>query len=331
MALAQHHSADRKFHSPSLLLALLCLVSTACGTTTPPGRILFEDAPGAVFLRQIPDRSFQASHPITLEPSLLTRVLSGVQVQERQRALQAVLAGSSSTIPVFSAEEIQFLVPLLATGLATAATDQAVGFLIATRRPGGSRLEYSTTETTAGSLYAYGSSLYFSLSQFRSAPARTNTESIAHRRLPDTSGLADHALLFTPSFAQRSDNVHRPAVGSSTDKFLAIDYQLLQQVAPSTAAPDQGAPRPEHTIEPPRQSVPVLPPSKNALNVQKTLEQRDDEVHSLKDLIIKKDLELDALRQELQSIRRQLDDRITRQDSQKRKNKPPSKLQSTNP
>jgi hypothetical protein len=257
--------------------------------------------------------------------------LSGVQIQEHQRALQAVLAGSSSPVPVFSAEQIQFLVPLLATALATAATDQSVGFLVATRRPGDSRLEYSTTETTAGSLYAYGSSLYFSLSQFRSAPARTNTESIAHRRLPDASGLSDHALLFTPSFAQRSDNFHRPAAEAFTDKFLAIDYQLLQQVAPSTATPEQAVPRPEHTIEPSGQSVPVLPPSQSPLNVRKTLEPRGDEVHTLKDLIIKKDLELDALRQELQSIRRQHDDQITRRDSQKRKNKPPSKLQQTTP
>ena len=331
MALAQHRSGGERFHSRSLLMAILCLIGTACSTTPPTGKALFEDARGTVFLRQISDRSFRASHPISLEPSLLARVLSGVLVQEPQRALQAVLAGSSSTVPVFSAEQIQFLVPLLARALATAATDQVVGFLVTTRRPGDSLLEYSTTETTAGSLYAYGQSLYFLLSQYRSAPARTNTENIAHRRLPDTSGLSDHVLLFTPSFAQGSDNFHRPAAGATTDKFLAIDYQLLQEVSPSAAAPAQAPPRPEHTIEPPRQSVPVLPPSKSPLNVQRTLEQRDDEVHTLKDLIIKKDLELDALRQELQSIRRQLDDQTTRQDSQKRKNKPPSKLQQTNP
>lgn len=331
MALSQHHSARGRSHSRSLLMALLYLVVTACSMTPPTGKTLFEDARGTVFLEQISDRSFQASHPINLEPALIARVLSGVLVQERQRALQAVLTGSSSTLPVFSAEEIQFLAPLLAKALATAATDQAVGFLVTSPRPGDSLLGYATTETTAGSLYAYDLSLYFSLSQYRYAPARTNTENIAHRRLPDSSGLSDHALLFTPRFAQRSDNFHQPAAGASTDKFLAIDYQLLQRVSPLAAAPAQAAPRPEQTTEPPRQDVSVLPSSQNPLNVQRTLEQRDDEIHTLKDLIIRKDLELDVLRQELQSIRRQLDDQTTRQDSQKRKNKPPSKSQQTAP
>ena len=325
MTLVQHHPARRRSHSCSFLLALLCLLCSACITTPPTGRTLFEDARGAVSLQPVADRSFQASHPVSLEPSLLAQVLSGVRIQERQRALQAVLSGSSSTLPVFAANEIQFLVPLLASALATAAPDQTVGFLITTRRPGGSLLESSTTETTAGSLYAYGSSLYFSLSQYRSAPARTNTESIAHRRLPDTSGLADHTLLFTPGFAQRSDHFHRPADSASTDKFLAIDYHLLQQASTSATAPKQAAPGPEQTIEPQRQDVPIVPPPKSPVNIQRAIDHRDDEVRTLKDLIIKKDFELDALQKELQSIRRQLDDQITRQDSQRRKNKPPSK------
>lgn len=311
-------------------MALVCFVGTACSTTPPTGKPLFEDARRTVFLQPISDRSFQANHPISLESALIARILSGVLVQEQQRALQAVLAGSSSAVPVFSEEEIQVLAPQLARALATAATDQEVGFLITNRHPGNSRLEYSTTETTAGSLYTYGLSLYFSLSQYRSAPARTNTEHIAHGRLPDTSGLSGHTLLFTPSFAQRSDTLHRPATGAA-DRFLAIDYQLLQPTPPSAAVPEQAAPRPERTNESPGQDVPVLPPATSPLNLQRTLEQRDAEVHQLKDLIVKKDLELDALKQELQSIRRQLDDQITRQDSQKRKNKPPSKSQQTVP
>lgn len=332
MTLRQHRSVGGMSHNRSLLMVLFCLVSTACSTTPPTGTTLFEDARGAVFLQQISDRSFRASHPVSLEPSLLTRLLNGILIQEHQQALQAVLAGPSPTVPVFSAEEIQFLAPLLAKALATAAENQVVGFSVIARRPGHSLLESSTTETTAGSLYASGRSLYFSLSQYRSAPARTNTENIAHRRLPDTSGLSDRVLLFTPRFAQGSDTSHRSASGAASDKFLAIDYQLLQQESPSAATSVQAVTRPEHVVEPPRrQEVPAVLPSQNPLSAQQTLEQREHEVHALKDLIIKKDLELDALRQELQSIRRQLDDQITRQDSQKRKSKPPSKLQQTNP
>jgi hypothetical protein len=259
------------------------------------------------------------------------RLLSGILIQERQQALQAVLAGPSPTVPVFSAEETQFLAPLLAKALATATENQAVGFSVITRRPGHSLLESSTTETTTGSLYTSGRSLYVSLSQYRSAPTRTNTENIAHRRLPDTSGLSNQILLFTPRFAQGSDTSHRSASGAATDKVLVIDYQLLQQEPPSVATPMQVGSQPEHVVEPSRQEVPAVPSSQTPLSAQQALEQREVEVRTLKDLIVKKDLELDALKLELQSIRRQLDDQITLQDSQKRKSKPPSRSKPTNP
>jgi predicted nucleic acid-binding Zn-ribbon protein len=54
------------------------------------------------------------------------------------------------------------------------------------------------------------------------------------------------------------------------------------------------------------------------------LETRDKEIQTLKDLVIKKELELDSLRKELQSTRKQL-------DSQKRKATPPSKPQQAAP
>lgn len=331
MPFSHHHSEGKLPFSRSLLMALFCFVVTACSTTHPSDNILFEDARGAVFLQHPSDRSFRASHPISLEPSLLTRILSGVQIQEHQRTLQTVLAGPSPTIPVFSTEEIRFLAPLLARALATATDNQAVGFSVIARRHGYSPLESSTTETTAGSLYVSGRSLYFALSQYRFAPARTNTENIAHRRLPDTSGLSDRMLLFTPRSAQESDPPHRSASGAETDKVLAVDYRLLQQESPSTVTPVQAVPPSEPASEPPRQAGPVVLPSNNPSTAPQTHEQRDDEVRTLKDLIIKKDLELDALRQELQSVRGQLDDQNTRQNGQKRKHKPPVKLQRTNP
>jgi capsule polysaccharide export protein KpsE/RkpR len=54
------------------------------------------------------------------------------------------------------------------------------------------------------------------------------------------------------------------------------------------------------------------------------LAQRDAEIRTLKDLVVKKELELDTLRNELESVRKQL-------DSQKRKITPPSKPTPTTP
>ena len=323
MAFQSQYSARGRSHKPLFFLALLYLVGTACGTTAPTGSILFDDPRGSVSLQTISDQSIQASHPINLEPALIARVLSGMHVQERQRTLQEMLAGSSSAVPVFSAEEVQFLAPRIAKALTTAATGEAVAFLVTSPRQGTGRLEHSVTETTAGSLYAYGLSLYVTLSQYRYAPTQTNTDDIAHRRLPDSSGLSNRTVLFTPSAAQRPDNFHRPAGGTSTDRFLAIDYQLLQHVSPSAATTEQTAPQMERAA-PIRESPAGTSASEAPSHATETLAQHDAEIHTLKDLVIKKDLELETIRKELQSVRKQL-------DSQKRKTTPTSKPQQTAP
>lgn len=319
MFLLKHHWRIREFHGLWLPLAVFCFIGAACSTEPQAAKVVFEDPRGTVFLQQISDRSFTATHPISLDPALIARVLSGVLVQERQRALQTIVAGSSAPTPVFSAEEIQFLAPLFANALAAAAIDQVVGFVLKSQRPGASSLEYSSTEATAGSLYVYGASLGFSLSQYRYASTRTDAENIARRRLPDSSGLSNRVLLFSPTQAQRSDNVLRPPTGVADDKFLAVNYRLLQQLPRSTPQPEQAAAHPEGIAEPARQGDAVIPPSGVQSNNTRTLEQRDEEIQTLKDLVIKKDLELESIRKELQSLRKQLDDRTTRQDSQKRK------------
>lgn len=324
------HSARKRSPNPLLFLALLCLLGTACSTTARTGKTLFEDPRGTVSLQTISDQSIQASHPINLEPALIVRVLSGMQVQERQRTLQDLLGGQSSAVPVFSTEEVQFLAPRIAKALTTAATGEAVAFLVTSPRQGTGRLEHPVTETTTGSLYAYGLSLYVTLSQYRYASTQTSTDDLVHRRLPDSSNLSNRTLLFTPSAAQRSDNFNRPTGGKSTDKFLAIDYQLLQHTSPSAATTEQAAPQIERAA-PVRAPLAETSAFEAPAHTAETLAQRDAEIHTLKDLVIKKDLELETLRKELQAIRKQLDSQPTRQDGPKRKSTLPSKPQQTAP
>jgi hypothetical protein len=295
-----------------LFLALFCLIGTACGTTAPTGKVLFEDPRGTVLLKPISDRSFQASHPINLEPALLTRILKGVEIQDQEGGLQKILAGPVSSVPVFSEEQIRFLAPLLAEGLRTATSDQCVEYRVQTTRIG-SGLESSSTETTAGSLYTYGTSLYFSLTQYRYAPTRTGPRELEHRGLRDSSGLINRTLTFTPNAAQLSENFHRPTGGASTDRFLAIDYQQLQYASPAAVVPAAAV----RVADPVRDPVPGARLS-GTPSPAEAVEARDREIQTLKDLVIKKELELDSLRKELQSTRKQL-------DSQKRKTTPPSK------
>jgi hypothetical protein len=256
MAPSPQHSARKLSHSRLLLLALLCVAGTACGTTAQSNKVLFEDPRGTVSLQTISDQAIQASHPIDLEPALIARVLSGMQVQPSPQIYEQTMTGEAIT-PVFLPEEVQFLAPRIAKALTTAATGEAVAFLITSPHPGTGSLVYM--ETTAGSLYAYDRSLYVTLSQYRYDPIRAHLDltSQALPRRVDVSGLRYRTLLFTPSAALRSDTGHRPEGGAFTDRFLAIDYQLLQHASPAVAttnAPDA----PSHTTEALVQEVDTL-------------------------------------------------------------------------
>jgi hypothetical protein len=250
------------------------------------------------------DQSIQATQPITLEPTLIAQVLKGMAVQDQERGIQRLLAGRSSPVPVFSDDQIQFLAPLLAEGLRTAAPTERIAYRVQTTHPG-SMLESSITETTTGSLYAYGRQLYITLSQYRFAPARANMNinDTAYRmsRL-DSSGLRNRILLFTPSAAQRSDAFDPPTGKESTDRFLAIDYQLLQQ-APTAATAEQTAP----------QTGTSLTPGSSVGAGASESQTRSTEALAQ---------EVEALRKELQSVQQQLGNQPTTQDNPKRKTPP---------
>ena len=304
MVPAPQHVSRRLSHKPSIFLALLCVIGTACSTTAPTGKILFEDPRGTVSLQAMADQSIQATQPITLDPTLIAQVLKGMTVQDQERGIQRLLAGRSSPVPVFSDDQIQFLAPLLAEGLRTAAPTERVAYRVQTTHPG-SMLESSITETTAGSLYAYGRQLYVTLSQYRYAPTRANlnVNDTAYRMSrPDSSGLRDRILLFTSSAALRSNAFDPPIEKESTDRFLAIDYQLLQQV-PTAATAEQTAP----------QTGTSLTPGSSVGAGASESQARSTEALSQ---------EVEALRKELQSVQQQLGNQPTKPDNPKRKTAP---------
>jgi hypothetical protein len=218
------------------------LAGTACSTTAPTGKILFEDPRGTVSLQTMSDRSVRATHPIHLEPALLAQLLTGVELHDERvwpNRFVAGFAGQPSTNPVFTEEQIQFLAPLLAEGLRMAAPDERIDYRVQTTYEG-SILQASTTESTAGSLYAHGRLLYVILSQYRYNPMRMNLHKgdIAYRPQEpfDYSGLRYRALRFTPKGALKADAPNPPTREKSTDRFVAVDYQLLDQATRAAEA-----------------------------------------------------------------------------------------------
>jgi len=330
MTPSAQHQAGKLSIGRSFLLALLCLAGTACSMITPTGKVLFEDARGSVSLQTIPDQSIQANHPINLEPALLAQLLTGLEIhdeglgREHVRGIQAMIEGKATTYPLFSEDEVQFLAPLLAEGLRTATPNQSVEYRVVTTYEGSNRFQSPTTETTTGSLYAYGRQLYVILSQYRYNPMLTNMslrDSSGRELTVDYSGLKYRTLRFTPRAAQRADSPDPPAGGKSTDRFLAVDYQLLQQAwrnleAKRQAAPEVGREALEAARAAEAQARTAEAQARNTAEAQ----ARAAEAQARNTAALAQEVE--TLKQQLDSIQKQLGNQPTGQDSQKQKTAP---------
>ncbi len=246
------------------------------------------------------DQSIQANHPVSLDPALLAKVLQGLEVQEKESfGIQKMVAGPSGSAPVFSDDQIRFLAPLLAEGLRRATPDESVQFLVRSTHDG-SLFESSSVETTSGSLYAYGRQLYVTISQYRSSVARTNQNlgrGTSRPSPPDFTGLRDRILFFTPKIAQRSDSFDPPARVKPTDRFVAVDYELLQQAPTAT----QTAPQVERAAPMPSAQVETKAPEATSPSTEALAQ------------------EVETLRKELKSVQERLGSQPTKPDSLKQK------------
>ena len=237
-------------HRPQLALLLLTgmtLVVSACATNPDLDIIIHKSERGAVFVERISDRSFQATHPVTLSSDTMARVLRGVILKDGRRVLGNLASDKPETIRVFGDDDVEYLAPLLVEGLTRAASDQQVGFHIVkhgtpaqsqsagtvfclsdVRFPNVCESEQArggaSVEVTGGSLYSYERSLYLTLTEYRQRTEGTDANTMADRRRFNPTGLANRTVHFVPESAKRPD---RYRTARSTDTTLVIDYSLL--------------------------------------------------------------------------------------------------------
>jgi hypothetical protein len=125
--------------------------------------------------------------------SCMARVLRDMVIKENRGFLTSLIDGKQEAVRAFRDEAVEHLAPLLVEGLTRAASDQQVGFrVVQTGAP---------AESTKGSLYAYGRSLYLTLpwllveSQVRARRARAITHDPLYPRVGNTAGqLSRHSL-----------------------------------------------------------------------------------------------------------------------------------------
>src|SRR6266481_5046455 len=274
-------------HHPRLALVLLTgitLALSACATGPELDFTIHESERGAVYVERSADRSFQAAHPITLSADTMARVLRGVVVKDTGGVLGSLVGSKPQTMQVFGNEDVEYLAPLLADGLARAASDQQVGFRIvqvsepvspqsgglafcasSVRFPGACSSEQPLL--TEGSLYVYGRSLYLTLTEFRHRlePGETNSKTAPHMSNPN--GLANRTVHFVPESAARSTNAT-----------LVINYDLLATMpAASYMQPTSAQPPMPVKGEPTQRNADVDELRKELQDIKKKLAEQEAE------------------------------------------------------
>jgi hypothetical protein len=274
-------------HHPRLALVLLTgitLALSACATGPELDLTIHESERGAVYVERIADRSFQAAHPITLSADTMVRVLRGVVVKDTGGVLGSLVGSKPQTMQVFGNEDVEYLAPLLADGLARAASDQQVGFRIvqvsepvspqsgglafcasSVRFPGACSSEQPLL--TEGSLYVYGRSLYLTLTEFRHRLEPGETNSKTAPRMSNPNGLANRTVHFVPESAARSTNAT-----------LVINYDLLATMpAASYMQPTSAQPPMPVKGEPTQRNADVDELRKELQDIKKKLAEQEAE------------------------------------------------------
>ena len=253
-------------------LAAMFIVS-GCSTTSKVGH----SAKGSVYLEEVADWSFEASHPAVIDQTTIMKLVKGVYSEDSQNGSSRMSAGGGRPMRVFSDEDAEFLAPLLAQGLSKAKPEQLVGFRVSSSAGSGS-------EPTAGSMYVQRGSIYFTIAK----GARATTfapESVAHSEQ-------------APSYA---------AGGMTGVTALVIDYLALART-PMPAAMPIAKPAVMPLTPSSKATAPAAPA---AMRVESDIQQPEMQVQlsRAKETIVKKDTEINMLRRESDWMKRELRER----------------------
>ena len=300
MASAFHHPAKSIRLSIPALAGALCLLASACSTTSPKVEetILVDGPRGSVYLQTVEESWFKSAHPLSLSPGLLTHVFRGIQVQ-------VLPADKTTARRVFSDEDTEFLSPLMSTALSKATKGQLVGFRVHHGTDAGS-------DSNAGFLYVQGRLLHLALTHYRANAGRLDRGPKPDPQFPNPRGLEQGQIGFIPEDARRSSLNEQPGlVNPPPLATVVIDYELLAERYPDVTPVTQ-------------QDVQPILPAHGAAISHETQAAHAEEIRSLKEDVMKKTTELDVVKEEVRALQHRLADlEVEAQKTKKRQSVPP--------
>jgi hypothetical protein len=260
---------------------------------------IHKSARGVVYLKEVSDWSFEASHPANLDQTTVLKVVKGIVADDVTRSSTKVPASGSKPMRLFSDEDAEFLAPLLAQALTQARPEHIVGFTVSPSVGSGD-------EPAAGTLYVQQGSLYLAI-----APSQS-------RRI---SG-------FNPTAVARMEKTPSYAAGATSDALaLVIDYQALARVpipavatdpkplpvAPAPVASSSKAPSKQNSPEVVSTTTPALSGSSAPAYVEMSndelLNRKLDELRQAREFNKMKESEIRLLKKEIDWLKQELRER----------------------
>jgi len=263
-------------------IAACALVISGCAG----GAKLAHNAKGSVYLEEVTDWSFEASHPAVIDQLTIIKIVKGLYSNDGMSGSSRMSAGGSKPMRIFSDEDVEFLSPLLAQGLSKAKPEQLVGFRVSSSAGSGS-------EPTAGSIYVQKESIYL------------------------TIGKGAKPTGFMPESAARTEPAPAYAAGGALDAMtMIIDYHALAKAPMPAAMPIAKATpiTPITPIAPMTAAAPAKAQTASDSVVQEAGEgdfmaQKLSDLRIAKEALAKKDSEINMLRKESEWMKRELRDR----------------------
>jgi hypothetical protein len=260
-------------------IAALTFVFSGCAGETK----LAHNAKGSVYLEEVADWSFEASHPAVIDQVTIAKIVKGLYSNDGQSGSSRMSAGGGKPMRIFSDEDAEFLSPLLAQGLSKAKPEQLVGFRVSSSAGSGS-------EPTTGSIYVQKGSIYL------------------------TVGKGAKPTGFMPESAARIEPAPAYAAGGAIGAMaMIIDYHALANAPMPAAMPIAKA----TSIIPIAPMMPAAPakvqmvsdsPGQEAAQGD-LMAQKLSELGKAKEALAKKDTEITMLRKESAWMKRTLRDR----------------------
>ena len=268
----------KRFITCCLLMAGSSLSS--CAGAPPP--ILVHEGAYDVVMLEPRSREAQPRHPVTIEPGVMAAVLHGLYMEQDDRLLQRLLSGRTPPVAVFPDDQSVAVARYLVQALAQATSAQQVSVRFKAPKSQGE-------ETTQGVLYCASPYLYFTLQQFDDGHSH-GSDAKPGRQLPN-SGQGSRLVFHGPT-----NEIH--LAERSSPMSLRINYVELERALSLRAATDE-------VSKAPLSSLPLTPAAPAFEGRPRS--PGSPQMSSLNELIVRKDLEIESLREEIRTLRESLE------------------------